>query len=108
MHLSTALDRTYVPRHVLLFLCLHGARNCVLPAKRIAPWKAGVETAEVHLRKASYAVILGLGRINSLQLLAARTGGGAYPEVCRQGKCDSSYPCKKKRSAVPSTIETAF
>ena len=57
--------------------------------KRIAPCKAGVETPcrEVHLRKASYAVILSLGRINSLQLLAARTGGGAYPvEVCRQGK----------------------
>ena len=32
-----------------------------------------------------------LGQINSLQLLAARTGGGAYPvEVCRQGKCDNA------------------
>ena len=32
-HLSKALDRAYVPRYVLLFLCLHIARNCVLPAK---------------------------------------------------------------------------
>ena len=32
-----------------------------------------------------------LEQINSLQLLAARTGGGAYPvEVCRQGKCDNA------------------
>ena len=61
--------------------------------KRMAPCKAGVETScrEVHLRKASYAVILSLGRIKLFELLAARTGGGAYPvEVCRQGKCDNA------------------
>ena len=74
------------------FVCILLELACYLQ-KRIAPCKAGVETScrEVHLRKASYAVILSLGRINSLQLLAARTGGGAYPvEVCRQGKCDNA------------------
>ena len=36
-------------------------------------------------------LILSLGQINSLQLLAARTGGRAYPvEVCRQGKCHNA------------------
>ena len=36
--------------------------------KRMVPCKAGVETScgEVHLRKASYAMILSLGRINSV------------------------------------------
>ena len=66
--------------------------------KRIAPCKAGVETlCEVHLRKTSFAVILSLGRINSLQLLAARTGGRVCPvEVCRQGSATMSASRKQQ------------
>ena len=62
----------------------------------------GTSCGEVHLRKAFYAVILSLGRINSLQLLAARTGGGTYPvEVCRQGKCDNA---RLQKAAGPASI----
>ena len=54
--------------------------------KRMAPCKAGMEAScrEAHLRKASYALILSLGRINSLSCWR-------HPvEVCRQGKCDNA------------------
>ena len=81
------------------FVCILLKIACYLQ-KRMAPCKAGVEAScrEVHLRKASYAVILSLERINSLQLLAARTGGGAHPvEVCRQAS--ATMPASRKQQS---------
>ena len=93
-HLSKALGTFF-------FVCMLLEIACNLQ-RRIAPCSrdGGVETScrEVHLRKTSYSVILSLERIKSLQLLPARTGGGAYlAEICRQGKCDNA---RLQRTAV--------
>ena len=51
---------------------------------------------EVHLRKASYSVILSLGQINSLQSLAACTGG--EPILLKSvGKASATMPASRKQ-----------
>ena len=101
-HLSKTLDRAYVPRHVLLCslfaYCSKLRATCKSASRHV---KQEVETScrEVHLRKASYAVILSLGRINSLQLLAARTQAVEPILLKSVGKASATMLASRKQQS---------
>ena len=66
----------------------------------MAPCKAGVEAScsEVHLRKASYAVILSLGRINSLSCW--RLAQAVEPILLKSvGKASVTMPASRKQQS---------
>ena len=84
------------------FVCILLEIACHLQ-KRMAPCKAGVETScrEVHLRKASYAVILSMGRINSLSCW--RLAQAVKPVLLKSvGKASATMPASRKQS--PASI----
>ena len=68
--------------------------------KRMAPCKAGVQTScrEVHLRKASYAVILSLERINCLSCW--RLAQAVEPILLKSvGKASATMPAFRKQQS---------
>ena len=81
------------------FVCILLEIACYLQ-KRMAPCKAGVEAScrEVHLRKASYAVILSLGRINSLSCW--RLAQAVEPILLKSvGKASATMPASRKQQS---------